>query len=308
VYDDSSTDGLAAALAPFVDAGVVELHDAPQPPYSFRGMPSLGPQFSAYDDCLTRAAPGREWVALFDNDEFPMLTKHACLTDFVVDAVAAAGTRRGPRRRIGPVGAVGAVALPWAVVGHSRQMRDTARSQLEMTGFSMGVADPSQHIKSIVRSHLVLSMDNAHVAGMIGGAATVFITGEEAAGNGVHTHPPDRAVDLGRLLHYMTRSFASFLQRHVDGRADLRTGAATATVLPRQAFDAWGSAAERPFTAVPCPHDSPMRRTHALLVAAMGLEHWRATASNATVQWRSEHDGRGAQLAAHEFRWARCCR
>jgi hypothetical protein len=294
VYDDSSTDGLAAALAPFVDAGVVELHDAPQPPYSFRGMPKTGPQFSAYDDCLTRAAPGREWVALFDNDEFPALTKHACLTDYVVDAVAA--RRRGDGRL------VGAVALPWADVGHRNEMRDAARSQLEMTGFSMGVMDPHQHIKSIVRSHLVTTMETPHQADLADNAITIFATGDEVAGKHLHTRPSAKAVDLGRLLHFQTRSFASFLQRHDDGRSDLRTRAAKAVLDVGAAFRTWEAAAG---AAVPetWKPSCPVRWTHAVLITAMGLEQWPMPTATIPSMANSTEN----RTDTEAFRWITCC-
>jgi hypothetical protein len=299
VYDDHSDDGLVAALAPFVAAGVVELHAAPPAPFSFRGTPRGGPQYSVYDDCLRRveranpAAPSREWVALFDSDEFATLSKHACLTDFVSDGVAAAAARNGSR-------AVGAVALPWAFVGNPGEMRDTARSQLEMTNFSMGVMDPNEHIKSIVRVDMPTGMGNPHRCELAGDAVTVFVTGEEVAG-AYKSQPSAAAVALGRLLHYHIRSFASLLQRQVDGRVDgSLEGPSELDVASSFAF--WK--AHRGPAAAVWPAGGAVRRTHGLLLAAMGLRDWAPPPRSLPDAAAVAVNTRGQQ----NISWVRCCR
>jgi hypothetical protein len=300
VYDDNSDDGLAAALAPFVDAGAVALHAVPLPPYDFRGVPqSGGPLFGAYADCTRRAALTGDWVALLDSDEFPALTNHTCLTDFVADAVAAAAARPG-------VPVAGAVALPWVYAGHRGELRDTARTQLERTAFFEGAADPAQHIKVIARAVLATGMGNPHLMNLANGTVTVFVTGEVVPGVGFASQPPAAAVALGRLLHYHRRSFASFLLRHADGKVDIRMAAATQQLDVPAAFETWRADAIPPEAAA-WPAGGRVRRTHELLLTAMGLDAWRPESTTAALP--AAPDGTRAESEPiGGFCWVRCCR
>jgi hypothetical protein len=60
LYDNMSTDGHRAVLAPYVDEGLVEVR---------RWEPFPG-QLQAYDDCLERHRGDSRWIAFIDCDEF----------------------------------------------------------------------------------------------------------------------------------------------------------------------------------------------------------------------------------------------
>jgi hypothetical protein len=60
LYDHESTDGGAELLAPYVEEGIVVLHDWPVQP----GL------LESYDDCLGRHRDDARWIAFMDIDEF----------------------------------------------------------------------------------------------------------------------------------------------------------------------------------------------------------------------------------------------
>lgn len=64
IYDDCSTDGTRAALAPFVEDGFVTVI-----PWS-RFVQSTGQQYFAYAHALTTFGPSWRWMAFIDRDEY----------------------------------------------------------------------------------------------------------------------------------------------------------------------------------------------------------------------------------------------
>jgi glycosyl transferase family 92 len=64
LYDNGSTDGSNAVLAPYVAEGVVEIREWPEP---FGGGRALR---GAYNDCLARHRHDSRWIAFIDLDEF----------------------------------------------------------------------------------------------------------------------------------------------------------------------------------------------------------------------------------------------
>ena len=60
LYDHESTDGGAELLAPYVEEGIVVLHDWPVHP----GL------LEANQDCIERHCDDARWVAFMDIDEF----------------------------------------------------------------------------------------------------------------------------------------------------------------------------------------------------------------------------------------------
>jgi hypothetical protein len=60
MYDNGSTDSSREVLAPYVEEGIVTVHDWPQRPG----------QHGAYDDCAQRHRLDSRWIAFFDIDEY----------------------------------------------------------------------------------------------------------------------------------------------------------------------------------------------------------------------------------------------
>jgi hypothetical protein len=60
LYDNGSTDSSRDVLAPYVEEGIVTVHDWPQRPG----------QHGAYDDCAARHRLDSRWIAFFDIDEY----------------------------------------------------------------------------------------------------------------------------------------------------------------------------------------------------------------------------------------------
>jgi|GEM_PF-626309 len=89
LYNDRSQDGWEAALAPYIEEGLVEVADWPIPDILF-----YGPfQIAAYEDALRKAQKeGTKWLAFIDIDEFLLPLEGAtvleCLNDNFADAAA----------------------------------------------------------------------------------------------------------------------------------------------------------------------------------------------------------------------------
>jgi hypothetical protein len=62
LYDNRSVDNHREVLAPYLDEGLVTLHDWPRP--------HLGGQAEAYDHCLRTYGAEARWIGFFDIDEF----------------------------------------------------------------------------------------------------------------------------------------------------------------------------------------------------------------------------------------------
>jgi hypothetical protein len=263
IYDDDSSDGLRAALEPFIDAGVVVYHAAAVPPYFFRGNHVKGGLLASYGDCLDaeqRAAEqsGRNlpWVGLIDSDEFIALSDDECLADVVATNVAADPTK------------IGAVAIPWAEVGHNGEMHDDAPTQLQRTKFAKGMPDPQQRVKVIVRPDLAVAMQTAHKVDLRPPYRTTFHGGGVVRGAGWHTQPTAEVLTKTRLLHYHARSLASWMQRQLDGFSDddNKVWDFDADVAESR----WGGVLKRGMNEQ-WADDSRVRKNHALLLRGMGF-------------------------------------
>ena len=68
LYDNGSTDDHRDVLAPYVDEGIVVVHDWPMP---FRGRRGSGGALQrAFDHCLAAHREDARWIAFLDIDEF----------------------------------------------------------------------------------------------------------------------------------------------------------------------------------------------------------------------------------------------
>jgi hypothetical protein len=70
LYDNQSSDDHRAVLAPYVDAGLVVLHDWPAPFSTGKGMKHVEGLTQAYEHCLREHRADSRWIAFIDVDEF----------------------------------------------------------------------------------------------------------------------------------------------------------------------------------------------------------------------------------------------
>ena len=68
LYDNESTDDHEQVLAPYVERGIVEVHEWPSPPSVERGVPWA--IIDAFNDCIERHRDDSRWIGFIDVDEF----------------------------------------------------------------------------------------------------------------------------------------------------------------------------------------------------------------------------------------------
>jgi hypothetical protein len=68
LYDNESSDDHRDVLRPYIDDGIVVLHDWPTPESVQRGVP--WGLIAAFDDCLAKHRNDSRWIAFIDIDEF----------------------------------------------------------------------------------------------------------------------------------------------------------------------------------------------------------------------------------------------
>jgi Glycosyltransferase family 92 len=68
LYDNESSDDQAEVLAPYVERGIVEVHDWPSPRSVERGVPWA--IIDAFTDCIRRHREDSRWIGFIDVDEF----------------------------------------------------------------------------------------------------------------------------------------------------------------------------------------------------------------------------------------------
>ena len=83
LYDNESTDDHRDVLAPYVDQGIVVVHEWPTPASVERGVP--WGLIAAFDDCLERHRDDARWIAFIDIDEFLFAPGGTPLSDVLTD-------------------------------------------------------------------------------------------------------------------------------------------------------------------------------------------------------------------------------
>jgi Glycosyl transferase family 2 len=132
VYDNNSTDGTAAAVAPFVDEGTVTVVPWPTVPASP----------ASHEDFLARFGPACAWAAFLDADEF--------LVEETPGALATTlAASRAP-----------AVSINWRYYGSAGH--ETIPSGLITDRFDRADRDIRDHVKSIARPAAVYRYRNSH--------------------------------------------------------------------------------------------------------------------------------------------------
>ena len=101
LYDNGSTDDHLDVLAPYIEDGLVTLHDWPMPFLGRQGR--AGAIIQAFEDCLGEHRDDARWIAFLDLDEFMFSPTGSPLTIcFPSTRVAGRGRRPGRVRPLGP--------------------------------------------------------------------------------------------------------------------------------------------------------------------------------------------------------------
>ncbi len=187
VYDNDSSDGLDAALAPFVAEGL-----ATRVPW-----PTVPASPGAEADFLARFGPQCGWVAFFDADEF--------LFEAAPGALAATLAEHARRP---------AVAVSWRYFGSSGH--DTVPPGLVTENFERADAVYNRHVKVIARPALIARYRNSHNFYYRGGRLAVTPGGRRMLGSFITPPTQPRLV----LHHYICRSRADYERKTRRGFVD----------------------------------------------------------------------------------------
>ena len=96
LYDNGSTDDHRDVLAPYLDEGIVIVHDWPMPFIGRRGR--AGALQRAFDHCLGAHREDSRWIAFLDLDEFLFSPTGASLSELLPEYEEYSGGLREPRR------------------------------------------------------------------------------------------------------------------------------------------------------------------------------------------------------------------
>ncbi len=191
LYDNESSDDHQQVLAPYVERGIVQVHDWPTPPSVERGVPwgIIG----AFDDCIKRHRDDSRWIGFIDTDEFMFSPTGRSLPDVLSGFEQFAGVEVS-RLDFGPSGHQ---TRPPGLVTESYLRRR-----------SYGSPKDWEHVKSIVDPARTDRAFNAH-GFYYRESYAVRENGERAPED-----PPGRRgfpeVSLLRINHYITKSHEEY--------------------------------------------------------------------------------------------------
>lgn len=193
LYDNGSTDGTAALLAPLVRAGLVELTPWPERPA----------QVSAYEHFAAAHGACSAWTAFIDLDEF--------INPFAFDSIP---------EWLGTLGSASAVAIQWLNFGPAGHETPPPGLLIEAYPLRLADADPVHgHVKTLVRMDRYVSCLGAHAFAVDG--EVVDERGEPVVRpGGGYAVQPVLCHDAVCLNHYYTRSRAQWVRKVGGGRAD----------------------------------------------------------------------------------------
>ena len=134
LYDNRSTDRHMDVLTPYVERGIVVLHEWAQSPLDQRDV---------YDDCLAAHREDARWIAFLDIDEFLFSPTGASVAELLHELEEWPG-----------------VGVHWAMFSHSGHR--TAPDGLVIESYPLRDAAESGLIKCIVDPVRTVRCDNAH--------------------------------------------------------------------------------------------------------------------------------------------------
>jgi Glycosyltransferase family 92 len=199
LYDNESTDQHEEVLAPYVERGIVEVHDWPSPPHATNHW---GLRF-AFDDSLARHRDDSRWIAFIDIDEFLFSPTGRTVPNVL----------RGFERFAG-------VEVSTFIFGPSGHETKPSGLVIESYLRRRAYTSPDQdveHVKSIVDPTRVDRTLNAHGFYYADGYA-VYENGEPAVAEppGSKTFPK---ASLLRVNHYLTKSVEEYTTKRAQWEA-----------------------------------------------------------------------------------------
>ena len=187
LYDNGSREPVARTLAPYVEAGLVQVLDWPGPHR----------QMEAYRHCLAEYGGGFRWLAFLDADEFLFATSgdlRALLTEFED---------------------CGGLAVNWVLFGSSGHQSRPAGFQIENYLLRLPLRGMvNQHVKCLVRPERVLGPASVHHFAFREGFGCVSERRWPVPG----PYAP-HSVERVRVHHYYYRSREDFEAKIARGMA-----------------------------------------------------------------------------------------
>ena len=187
VYDNNSSDGIEAALAPFVERGLV----------TYVPWPNVPASPSCEADLLARFGHRSRWIAFFDADEFLFETEPGALL---------AALRKLERRP--------AIAINWRFFGSAGH--ESIPAGLVTERFDRAEVGCNRHVKVIARPAAILRYRNSHNFYYRLGRLAVTPDGRRVFGS--FATPPSRPRLV--LRHYFYRSREDYLRKVDSGFVD----------------------------------------------------------------------------------------
>jgi Glycosyltransferase family 92 len=201
LYDNESTDEQKEVLSPYIELGIVEVHEWPSPP-SARQKRHWGLR-GAFDDCLARHRDDSRWIAFLDVDEF-MFSPTGCTLPEVLQGFEQFSGVEVSRLDFGPSG------------HHTKPSGLVIESYLRRRPYVSPEQDLEQ-VKSVVDPTRAERTLNAHGFYYKDGYA-VHEDGQRAHGDvpGSRTFPQ---TSLLRINHYITKSVEEYMAKRVQWAA-----------------------------------------------------------------------------------------
>ena len=192
LYDNGSTDGSDAVVAPYVERGEATMTDWPHRPG----------QLSAYNDCIRRHCDESRWIALIDLDEFLFSPTGRPVPDVLREF------ERWP-----------GVGANWAVFGTSDHVRKPSGLVIESYVHVWRNPRARRTIKSIVDPRRVADCDNPHYCKYKDGELAVDELHRPIEGPD-YALTPTPSCSLLQVNHYWTKSEEEFEAKLAEARAD----------------------------------------------------------------------------------------
>jgi len=185
LYDNESRDDHRDVLAPYVERGIVVIHDWPTPASVERGVP--WGLIAAFDDCLAKHRHDSRWIAFIDIDEFLFAPTGATLPEVLTDYEQYPG--------------VYVTQLEFGTSGHRHRPAGLViESYLRRRSYS---PEDREWTKSIVDPRRAVNCFNAHIFLYEDGLAVDMdrqaVERPPFGPTRVHMHPL-------RINHYITKS------------------------------------------------------------------------------------------------------
>jgi glycosyl transferase family 92 len=195
LYDNESVDDHEEVLAPYVERGIVEVHDWPSPPSVERGVPWA--IIDAFNDCVARHREESRWIGFIDVDEFLFSPTGKRLPEVLAGFEQFSG--------------VEVCRLEFGPAGHRAKPEGTVIENYPLRRSYENPKKDWEHVKSIIDPARTSHAFNAH--------GFFYTEGHAVNENGEHAleDPPGRRIfplaSLLRINHYITKSEEEYLRK-----------------------------------------------------------------------------------------------